>query len=78
MYPSPLKGINSTVLSYTQTWMTTVMHSESSIKSNFCMKDIPRSPGLCFDEEKVPTVFNVVTKQAAAKTTNGLKEEQRD
>ncbi len=53
MYPSPLKGINSTVLSNSQTWMTAATHSEFSIKSNFCLKDIPTSPGLCFDEEKV-------------------------
>ncbi len=53
MYPSPLKGINSTVLSKSQTWMTAATHSEFSIKSNFCLKDIPTSPGLCFDEEKV-------------------------
>ncbi len=49
----PLKGINSTVLSKSQTWMTAVTHSEFSIKRNFCLKDIPTSPGLCFDEEKV-------------------------
>ncbi len=53
MYPSPLKGINSTVLSKSQTWMTAATHSEFSIKSNSCLKDIPTSPGLCFDEEKV-------------------------
>ncbi len=53
MYPSPLKGINSTVLSNSETWMTAATHSEFSIKSNFCLKDIPTSPGLCFDEEKV-------------------------
>ncbi len=33
--------------------MTAATHSEFSIKSNFCLKDIPTSPGLCFDEEKV-------------------------
>ncbi len=33
--------------------MTAATHSEFSIKSNFCLKDIPMSPGLCFDEEKV-------------------------
>ncbi len=53
MYPSPLKGINSTVLSKSQTWMTAATHSEFSIKSNSCLKDIPTSPGLCFDKEKV-------------------------
>ncbi len=53
MYPSPLKGINSAVLSKIETWMTAATHSEFSIKSNFCLKDIPTSPGLCFDEEKV-------------------------
>ncbi len=56
MYPSPLKGINSTVLSKSQTWMTAATHSEFSIKSNFCLKDIPTSPGLCFDEEKVHNI----------------------
>ncbi len=58
MYPSPLKGINSTVLSKSQTWMTAATHSEFSIKSNSCLKDIPTSPGLCFDKEKVHnTIF---------------------
>ncbi len=33
--------------------MTAATHSEFSIKRNFCLKDIPTSPGLCFDEEKV-------------------------
>ncbi len=33
--------------------MTAATHSEFSIKSDFCLKDIPKSPGLCFDEEKV-------------------------
>ncbi len=42
-----VKSLNS------QTWMTAATHSEFSIKSNFCLKDIPTSPGLCFDEEKV-------------------------
>jgi len=33
-----------------------------SIKSNFCLKDIPTSPGLCFDEEKVSYSFGAVTR----------------
>ncbi len=38
--------------------MTAATHSEFSIKSNFCLKDIPTSPGLCFDEEKVHNTMN--------------------
>ncbi len=66
MYPSPLKGINSTVLSNSQTWMTAATHSEFSIKSNFCLKDIPTSPGLCFDVEKVHNITfeDVVCEEA--------------
>ncbi len=40
--------------------MTAATHSEFSIKSNFCLKDIPTSPGLCFDEEKVHNSQNLV------------------
>ncbi len=52
--PPPKMPINNLVkLLNFEIWMTTVTHSEFSIKSNFCLKDIPTSPGLCFDEEKV-------------------------
>ncbi len=49
----PLERYKLYCAEQSQTWMTAATHSEFSIKSNFCLKDIPTSPGLCFDEEKV-------------------------
>ncbi len=40
--------------------MTAATHSEFSIKSNSYLKDIPTSPGLCFDKEKVHNSYKII------------------
>ncbi len=55
--------------------MTAATHSEFSIKSNFCLKDIPTSPGLCFDEEKVhnSSLLQIVSCECATARVGGAR-----